>query len=80
MATFTKTQFEKRIEDLKEKISGLKEELGEVQDALEELQGDLESESSDIEPYEGKSDLTPAQEETATVKISRLKATHLYGY
>lgn len=63
MATFTKTQFEKRIEDLKEKISGLKEELGEVQDALEELQGDLESESSDIEPYEGKSDLTPAQEE-----------------
>lgn len=56
MATYTKTQFKKRIEELKEKISSLRMEL-------EDLQSDLESESGDIEPYEGKDDLTPKQEE-----------------
>ena len=56
MATYTKTQLKKRINDLKEKISDLRMEL-------EELQSDLESESSDIEPYENKYELTPQQEE-----------------
>ena len=56
MATYTKKQFKKRIEEFKEKISNLRIEL-------EELQSDLETESSDIEPYEGRNDLTPLQEE-----------------
>ena len=56
MANITKTQFKKRIENLKEKISDLRLEL-------EELQSDLESESLDIEPYENRNDLTELQQE-----------------
>ena len=56
MANITKTQFKKRIEELKEQLSSLRLEFV-------ELQSDLESESCDIEPYENRSDLTPLQEE-----------------
>lgn len=55
MATYTKTQFKKRIEELKEKLSSLRLEF-------EDLQSDLESESSDIEPYENREELTTLQE------------------
>lgn len=56
MATYTKTQFKKRIDGLKEQLSNLRLEF-------EDLQSDLESESSDIEPYEGKNELTALQEQ-----------------
>ena len=56
MTTYTKAQFKKRIEELREKLSDLRMEF-------EELQGDLESESSDMEPYEGRNDLTVGQQE-----------------
>ena len=56
MATFTKTQFKKRIEELKERLSDLRMEF-------EELQSDLETEASDIEPYEGRYDLTELQQQ-----------------
>ena len=55
MANYTKTQFKKRIQELKEKLSDLRMEF-------EELQSDLEMESSDIEPYEGRYDLTELQQ------------------
>lgn len=56
MATFTKKQFKKRIEELKEKLQDLRLEF-------EDLQSDLETESGDIEPYEGRNDLTSLQME-----------------
>ena len=56
MANYTKTQFKKRIEDLKEKLISLRLEF-------EELQSDLQSESDDIVPYENRNDLVPAQEQ-----------------
>ena len=37
--------------------------LAPCRDYLEELQSDTEMELDDIEPYDGKDDLTPAQEE-----------------
>ena len=56
MATYTKTQFKKRIEELKERLSDLRMEF-------EELQSDLETEAGDIEPYEGRYDLTNLQQQ-----------------
>lgn len=56
MAELTKTQIKKRVKSLLEKLENIKLEL-------EELHDDVENESSNIEPYEGKDDLTPAQEE-----------------
>lgn len=52
----TKTQ-------LKAKLQKLYDLIEEVKPDLEDLQGDAECERDDIEPYEGKDDLTPAQEE-----------------
>ena len=56
MATYTKTQFKKRIELLREKLSDLRLEF-------EELKEDLETESGDIEAYEGRLELTGLQQE-----------------
>lgn len=56
MATYTKTQFKKRIETLKDQLSDLRLEF----DTLKE---DLECEANDIEPYEGRYELTELQEE-----------------
>lgn len=56
MTIYTKAQFKKRIEKLKEKLSDIRMEF-------EELQSDIEIESSDIEPYENRNDLTQAQEQ-----------------
>ena len=56
MATYTKSQFKKRIEALKDQLSDLRLEF----DTLKE---DLESEANDIEPYEGRYELTELQEE-----------------
>ena len=56
MATYTKSQFKKRIETLKDQLSDLRLEF----DTLKE---DLECEANDIEPYEGRYELTELQEE-----------------
>lgn len=56
MANITKTQIKSKLKDLFERISTIRMEL-------EELQSDVEMERDDIEPYEGKDDLTEAQEE-----------------
>ena len=56
MANYTKTQFKKRIQELREKLSDLRMEF-------EELQSDLEIESGDIEPYEGRLELIELQQE-----------------
>ena len=56
MANLTKTQVIKEIERVYELIDNLKSDL-------ESFQSDVEFERDDIEPYEGKDDLTPAQEE-----------------
>ena len=53
---YSKTHFRKVAQELRDKLELLVSEL-------EDLQGDLENESSEIEPYEGKDDLTPQQEE-----------------
>lgn len=56
MANLTKTQIKAKVKNLVEQISTIRMEL-------EELQSDVEMERDDIEPYEGKDDLTEAQEE-----------------
>jgi chromosome segregation ATPase len=56
MANLTKTQIKAKVKNLIEQISTIRMEL-------EELQSDVEMERDDIEPYEGKDDLTEAQEE-----------------
>ncbi len=55
MAELTKTQIKKRMKPLLEKLESIRDEL-------EELKNDVEEESSNIEPYEGKDELTEAQE------------------
>ena len=55
MAELTKTQAKKKINELKEQLSNLLIEA-------EELQQELEEEMYSIEPYDGKSDLTSAQQ------------------
>lgn len=52
----TKTQYQKRMRELATR-------LAETLEALEDLATDLEEEAEGIEPYEGKSELTPAQDE-----------------
>ena len=56
MANLTKTQVMKRAEALWSKIADLQSEL-------DDLKVEVEDEKDSIEPYEGKDDLTPAQEE-----------------
>lgn len=51
-----KTQIKAKVKNLVEQISTIRMEL-------EDLQSDVEMERDDIEPYEGKDDLTEAQEE-----------------
>lgn len=53
---FTKTQLIKRAKEITIK-------LYELLDQVEELQSDMIDEADNIEPYEGKNDLTPIQEE-----------------
>lgn len=53
---YSKNQLFKRAEALRDQLNSLK-------DLFEELADDIESESSDIEPYEGRNDLTQAQED-----------------
>ena len=55
MAEFNKTQIKKMVRALLKKIEPLRDEI-------DDLRNDVEEESSNIEPYEGKDDLTPAQE------------------
>jgi chromosome segregation ATPase len=56
MANITKTQIKKRLEELSIKLEDL-------QGDIEELNDEVNDEVNDIEPYEGKDDLTPDQEE-----------------
>lgn len=52
----TKTQYQKRMRDLATR-------LAETLEALEDLATDLGEEAEGIEPYEGRDELTQAQEE-----------------
>ena len=56
MANITRTQFKKRIEEMKDRLSDLYLDL-------ESLKEDLDNEACEIEPYENKWDLTDQQEE-----------------
>lgn len=56
MANLTRTQ-------IKNKLKKLNEQLADIRLELEELQDDIDYECNEIEPYEGKDELTPAQEE-----------------
>lgn len=56
MANITKNQIRRRIQKMIEVLE-------EQRNLLEELKDEVENESYDIEPYEGKDDLTPQQEE-----------------
>lgn len=56
MSNITKQQFKKMIQNLNEELSNIRLKF-------EDLQSDLENESSEIEPYDGKENLTTAQEE-----------------
>lgn len=56
MANLTRTQ-------IKNKLKKLNEQLAVIRLELEELQDDIDYEYYEIEPYEGKDELTPAQEE-----------------
>ena len=58
MADLTKNQIRARLK----KIAEL---LEQGRDLLEELQSDTQQEADNVEPYEGKDDITPAQEERA---------------
>ena len=58
MADLTKNQIKARLK----KIAEL---LEQGRDLLEELQSDTQQEADSVEPYEGKDDLTPTQEERA---------------
>lgn len=51
-----KTQYRKALGELYEKLQSLQSEA-------EDLKAELEEEAESIEAYEGKDDLTPAQEE-----------------
>lgn len=56
MADLTRTIIKKNLRTPLEKLEDLKSDL-------EALKDDVENESYSIEPYEGKDDLTPYQEE-----------------
>ncbi len=56
MAELTKTQIKKQTKSLLEKLEEIKLEL-------EELHDDVENEISNIEPYEGRNELTKAQQD-----------------
>lgn len=56
MANITKKQIKSRINKIKELIENARLELDELKD-------DVEYEIDCIEPYDGKDDLTPQQEE-----------------
>ena len=56
MANLTKTQLIKRTQELREKLDDLFSQL-------DDLMCEAEDERDSIEPYDGKDDLTPAQEE-----------------
>lgn len=51
-----KTEIRKRLRELLEKLDCLKADF-------EDLKNDVDCASGDIEPYEGRNDLTPQQEE-----------------
>ncbi len=61
MANITKTQIIKRAGEISQKISDGK--YDEAKDELETLKDEVREEADNIEPYDGKNDLTPAQEE-----------------
>lgn len=52
----TKTQYKKALGDLYDRLLS-------IQSEAEDLKAELEEEAEEIEPYEGKDELTPAQEE-----------------
>lgn len=58
MANLTKNQIRARLKKI---IEALELARGE----LEDLQADTENEAEEVEPYEGKDELTPQQEERA---------------
>lgn len=70
MANITKTQVKKRaieicrkLEELYEKYDDLNSELEDIKSELEDLQCETDDEANSIEPYDGKDDLTQAQED-----------------
>ena len=56
MADITKTQIKKRAQAIVDKLQ-------EVVDLIQELKDETEQEAESVEPYEGKEELTPQQEE-----------------
>ena len=56
MANITKNQIRARLKKIVEKLE-------EERSNLEDLKTDIDNELEEIEPYEGKFDLTPQQEE-----------------
>lgn len=56
VANITKNQIKRRVEKLISSLEDIKEEVA-------NLQFEVEDESQNVEPYEGKDDLTPQQEE-----------------
>ena len=52
-----------RKDEAKRRASKLLAKLQDLQAEFEELKYDLESAAEEVEPYEGKDELTPAQEE-----------------
>lgn len=56
MANLTKTQIKKRLKEFQEKVEELMNEI-------DDFMAEVEDEASDIEPYDGREELTAAQEE-----------------
>lgn len=61
MANITKTQIIKRAGKIADQINDGK--FAEAKDELESLKDEVRDEADNIEPYDGKDDLTPQQEE-----------------
>lgn len=49
--------------EAKTRIKSLLEAIGDLKDKVDELKSDAECERDEMEPYEGRSELTPNQEE-----------------
>ena len=58
-----KTQTKKEAKKLLQKLLAINEELRDVQEEVRDFISEVEEVRDSIEPYEGKCELTPAQEE-----------------
>lgn len=75
MATITTTQIKSRVKHISEESLGKAfAGVGEAIEYLDDLISDIENEIDCIEPYEGKDDLTDAQQERQD-KLDEMKST-----